>query len=102
LVNSRRRGTKPLPDNVFSQVEHVLFDGELSDEEQEKGLAKKRFRWRGKRRMNAAAGLRLVQKMAEKMGVNEGTLSINRYSLSNHWRYHLADILDRDMTKHCT
>ena len=52
--------------------------------------------------MNAAAGLRLVQKMAEKMGVNEGTLSINRYSLSNHWRYHLADILDRDMTKHCT
>ena len=77
LVNSRRRGTKPLPDNVFSQVEHVLFDGELSDEEQEKGLAKKRFRWRGKRRMNAAAGLRLVQKMAEKMGVNEGTLLIN-------------------------
>ena len=27
--------------------------------------------------MNAAAGLRLVQKMAEKMGVNEGTLLIN-------------------------
>ena len=58
-------------------MKHELLDGELSDEEQEKGLAKKKFRWRGNRRMNAAAGLRLVQKMAEKMGVNEGTLLIN-------------------------
>jgi len=58
---------------VFSQVEDELFNGELSDEEElEGGLGKKRFRWRGKRRMNAMAGLRLVQKMGEKMALNEG------------------------------
>ena len=71
------RYTKPLSDNMFSQVEDELFNGELgelSDEEGEGGLGKKRFRWRGKRRMNATAGLRLVQKMGEKMALNEGTL----------------------------
>jgi hypothetical protein len=68
------RYTKPLPDKVFSQVEDELVNGELSDEEREGGLGKKRFRWRGKRRMNATAGLRLVQKMGEKMALNEGTL----------------------------
>jgi hypothetical protein len=68
------RYTKALPDKVFSQVEDELFNGELSEEEWEGGVGKKRFRWRGKRRMNASAGLRLVQKMGEKMALNEGML----------------------------
>lgn len=65
----------PLPDKVFRQVEDDLFNGELSEDEREgeqDGTGKKRFRWRGKRRMNAAAGSHLVHKMGETMALNEG------------------------------
>jgi hypothetical protein len=73
------RYTKPLPDKLVLQVVDQLFNGELSEEEkgeqEQDGIRKKKFRWRGKRRMNAAAGLRLVQKMGEKMALNEGMVT---------------------------
>jgi hypothetical protein len=37
-------------------------------------ISTKKFRWRGSRRMKADAGSRLVEKLVERMALNQGNL----------------------------
>jgi hypothetical protein len=82
------RYTQPLPESVFQKVEEELFDGDLTDEDEQtqyvppytvsvthscsRQSRKKKFKRRGSRRMNSTAGSRLVKKLVEKMALNEG------------------------------
>lgn len=67
---------EPLETEVLKRVQEVLFDGSLTDQEEDENLSaqpeKRQRRSHGRRKMNHVANKRYVKKIMDRQSVNKG------------------------------